>query len=68
MLLIPALNQMIDITATRSVAVWTHVPILVFVLLLGVALLSAVLDGYAMSTAKQRNLLHMTLFAAITAP
>jgi len=63
MLLLPALNQMIDITTTRTVAGQNHPPSIVFVMLIGLALLSALLAGYSM--AGSRSGIHMLVFAAI---
>lgn len=62
-LLLPALNEMIDVTTARTVALRTHLPGLVFALLIIVALLSALLAGYAMSKRERRSLLHMVLYA-----
>ncbi|HOW75620.1 MAG TPA: DUF4239 domain-containing protein [Candidatus Competibacteraceae bacterium] len=67
MLLLPALNQMIDITTTRTMASKTHPPIAIFVMLFGVALASALLAGYDMAGGKSRNWLHMVGFAAVLA-
>ena len=61
---LPALNEMIDVTTTRAVALRTHMPSLVFFLLIAVGLLSALLAGYAMAKRRGRSLLHMLLFAA----
>jgi len=66
-LLLAALNEMIDLTTTRAIAVRTHAPLVVSGLLFCVALVSAVLAGYAAAPARQRPLMHMLLFAAITA-
>ena len=63
-ILLPALNEMIDVTTARTVALRTHLPFLVFALLIVVALLSALIAGYAMSKRKSRSLLHMVLYAA----
>jgi len=63
MLLLPALNQMFDITTTRTMAAETHPPPIIFGLLVAVAMLSALLAGYAMAPARGRNLMHMVLFA-----
>ena len=41
--LLPALNDLIDITTTRAVALDTHLPALILALLVSVALLSALL-------------------------
>jgi hypothetical protein len=66
-LLLPALNAMIDVTTSRNVAARTHAPGLVVFLLFNVALLSALLAGYAMSAANRRNWLHVVVFAAVVA-
>jgi len=62
-LLVPALNQMFDITTTRTMAGQMHPPMIIFTLLCGLALLSAMLAGYAASGAKARNWVHTTVFA-----
>ena len=62
-LLLPALNQMFDITTTRTMASRMHPPLVIFVLLVGLALLSALLAGHAMSVAKGRNWIHAATFA-----
>ena len=67
MLLLPALNQMIDITTTRTMAGQTHPPVVIFIMLFGVALASALLAGYDMAGGKSRNWLHMVGFAAVLA-
>jgi hypothetical protein len=65
LLLVPALNEMFDVATAREVAARTHAPGLVIVFLFGVALLSAVLSGYAMSAAGHRDWLHALVFAAV---
>ncbi len=65
MLLLPALNQMIDITTTRLMATRTHPPVVIFVMLAVLALVGALLAGFAMAEAKGRNWVHMLAFAAI---
>jgi hypothetical protein len=62
-LVLPALNQMIDITTTRTMAGQTHPPLILFALLSGLALLGALLAGHAMSGSRERNWLHMATFA-----
>jgi hypothetical protein len=64
LLLLPALNAMIDITTTRTQAALAHVPTLIIGAEVLVALLASVLVGHAMSAAGRRNLLHAMLFAA----
>lgn len=66
-LLLPALGEMIDVTTSRTVALHTHLPFLIFALLIGMALLSGLLAGYAMAKRNSRSLLHMALYAAVVA-
>jgi hypothetical protein len=63
-LLLPAVNEMIDITTARTTAIDTHLPWLVFSLLISVALSSGVVAGYAMAKRGRRSWLHMVLYAA----
>jgi len=65
MLLLPALNEMIDITTTRLMATRNHPPPVIFVLLAGISLVSALLVGYGASVNKQHTWLHMLVFAAV---
>ena len=64
MLLLPAVNQMFDMSATHTVALRTHLPGVVLVLLICLALISAVLAGYAMSTRGRRSFIQMLFFSA----
>lgn len=67
MLLLPALNEMIDITTTRTMTAQMHPPRVIYVLLFGLALASALLAGYGMAGAKLRDWLHLLAFAAVMA-
>lgn len=67
MLLLPALNAMIDITTTRTMAAQMHPPAIIVTMLFGLALASALLAGYAMAAAKSRSWLHMIGFAFVMA-
>ncbi len=67
MLLLPALNAMIDITTTRTMAVQLHPPIVVFIMLFGLALAGALLAGYGMASPASRSWLHMFAFATAMA-
>jgi len=60
---VPALNEMIDITTTRTMAMQMHPPPVVFGLLFALMLLSALLAGYSMAAAKTRNWLYRCTFA-----
>ena len=64
-LLMPAINDMIDVTTSRMIAGSTRLPALIFLLLVTVALLSGLLAGYAMAKRKSRSWLHMLLYAAV---
>lgn len=64
-LLLPALNQMIDITTTRTMALQLHPPLIIFGMLFMVALASALLAGYAMAGGKDRKWLHVIAFALV---
>jgi hypothetical protein len=66
-LLLPALNEMFDITTTRTMAMATHPPLIIYLMLFGVALASALLAGYGMAGGKSRNWLHMVGFALVMA-
>ncbi len=65
MLLMPALNDMIDITTTRAMAVQNHPPGVIFLLLAGLSLIGSLLVGYAVSGNRHRSWLHTTAFAGI---
>jgi hypothetical protein len=67
MLLLPALNAMIDITTTRTMAMQIHPPMVIFVMLFGLALAGSLLVGYAMAASKARSWLHMFGFAFVMA-
>jgi hypothetical protein len=67
MLLLPALNQMIDITTTRTVAAKTHPPLIVFAMLVVLTLIGALFAGYGMAAARTRSWVHMLGFAFVMA-
>jgi hypothetical protein len=64
-LLLPALNDMIDVTTSRGISLRTHLPRLVLALQLCVALLSGLLAGFALAKRQHRSWLHMLVYAAI---
>jgi hypothetical protein len=66
-LLLPALNAMMDLTTTRTLATSMHPPPMVFVILVGLALASALLAGHAMAGSPSHTWLHMLGFAAVIA-
>jgi hypothetical protein len=65
MLLLPALNDMIDITTTRAAATATHPPLEIFLLLGALSLVGALLVGQGASQAKDRPWFYPVMFAAI---
>jgi hypothetical protein len=65
MLLMPALNDMIDITTTRVVASQNHPPGAVFVLLAALCLVGALLIGRGTAATRTRHWFYPIVFAAI---
>lgn len=66
-MVLPALNAMIDIATTRTVAAQTHPPMVIYAMLVIVALAGSLLAGNGMAGGKSRPWLHMIGFAAATA-
>lgn len=66
-LLLSALNQMIDITTTRTMAIQMHPPLVIYVLLFVLAMAGALFAGYGMAGSKTRSWIHMIGFAAAIA-
>jgi hypothetical protein len=65
MLLLPALNEMIDITTTREMATQMHPPSIIFAMLVALALSAALLAGYGMAGTKGRSWIHVLSFVAV---
>lgn len=66
-LLLPAINEMIDITTSRTVALYTHLPSLIVGLLIIVSLLSGLVAGYSMAKRQRRSWLHMVVYGLVVA-
>jgi hypothetical protein len=66
-MILPPINDMIDITTTRLVAMQTHPPAIVFWLLALMSLISALLVGRSLARRKKANLLHMLVYAMVMA-
>ncbi len=64
---IPALNEMFDIAATRNAAAQIHPPAIIFIMLGALALMSSLLAGYAMAGGRSRSWIHVIGFALILA-
>ena len=66
-LLLPALNEMIDITTTRTMATRIHPPPTIFYLLFILGLGCSLLAGYGMAEATSRSWLHILGFTLVMA-
>jgi len=66
-LLLPALNEMFDITTTRVAAAENHPPTVILTLLVGLCLLGALVVGYAAATAPLRAWFYPVVFASTMA-
>ena len=62
-LVMSSLNDMIDITTTRTVALQTHPPLPIFVLLFILALASSLVAGFGMGDRRKRPWLHTVVYA-----
>ena len=67
MVLLPALNAMIDITTTRTEAAILHSPPIIWVMLGTLTFACALFAGYDMAGRKYLNLLHSAAFAVVLA-
>ncbi|HRI04249.1 MAG TPA: hypothetical protein PLL77_10950 [Pyrinomonadaceae bacterium] len=59
---VPALNAMIDITTTRTVAASIHPPMVIYGLLFALALVTSMIGGFGMAYTTQRSWLHIGAF------
>ncbi|HET7096867.1 MAG TPA: DUF4239 domain-containing protein [Casimicrobiaceae bacterium] len=66
-LVMPALNQMFDLQAVRVAATQIHPPLIIFAMLVGLALASALLAGYQTAGEKGYDWVHKIGFAGIVA-
>ncbi len=67
LLVVPALNQMFDITTVRVIATQIHPPLIVYGMLIALALVSALLAGYQSAGEKDYDWVHKIGFAGIVA-
>jgi hypothetical protein len=65
MLVLPALNQMNDVATARTLALMTHHPPVILVLLAGLSLMSGLFAGYTSVPGGSRNWLHIGGLALI---
>jgi hypothetical protein len=67
LLLVPALNEMIDIVTTRTVAIQAHPPLLIWAMLFAICLACAGLTGYRAGISGRPGYLYHILLAVIIA-
>jgi hypothetical protein len=65
MLIVPALNAMIDITTTRTMAMRTHPPLVVFGMLAFLVWICSLLAGFGSASPGKRSHLHLIAFTGI---
>ena len=66
LMVIPALNQMFDVTVSRATAALTHTPRLVMAILLVLGLVCSLLAGYTIAGSKTSRVgLHLIAFAIV---
>lgn len=65
-LLLPALNNMIDISTIRTMALQNHPPGIIYGLLFVLGLICSLLAGYRMASGRLRSWLHILSFTVIT--
>src|SRR5213075_399178 len=61
-----ALNSMIDIVTTRTMALQVHPPKIIYALLFGLGLLCSLLAGYRIASCPRRSWLHIFGFTIVT--
>jgi len=66
LLLLPAINNMIDISTTRTMALQLHPPRIIYALLFGLGLICSLLAGFRMSSGQHRSWLHILGFTVLT--
>jgi hypothetical protein len=66
-LLLPALNQMFDISTKRTMSMNLHPPTAIYAMLFGLALIASTIAGYGMARAESRAWFHVIGFAAVVA-
>lgn len=65
--LLPALNEMFDITTTRAAVTQMHPPAVVYGMILVLSAVGAVFSGYALGGGQQRSWVHKLAFPLATA-
>jgi hypothetical protein len=65
MLLLPALNSMIDICSTRTAVRQVHQPNIIFLVMIMLALVCSLIAGYGMALKKSRSWIHLIGFTFV---
>ncbi len=65
-ILLPAINRMFDVATTRKMALQTHPPLAIYVLLISLALICASLAGHHASPSAKHPLVMPLMFAGIS--
>lgn len=65
MLLIPSINQMLDISTTRTMVLKLHPPLVVFFLLTALVLASGLIAGFESARATSKSWMHIIVFCLI---
>jgi hypothetical protein len=66
-LVLPPINEMIDVGTARAVALQVHLPVLILGLLVGAAISSGLLAGFAMAKRRILSWFHAVAYAALLA-
>jgi hypothetical protein len=65
-LMLPAINNMIDIATTRTMALQSHPPSIIYSLLFCLGLICSMLAGYRMASGEHRSWLHILSLVVFT--
>jgi len=65
--LLPALNEMIDVANSRAIMGRTHIPPLIVGLLVAMSLLTGLVAGFALAVRERRSWFHAVLYSAAVA-
>ena len=67
LVVLPPINEMMDVGTARAVALQSHVPTLILALLVGAAVATGLLAGYGMAKRRHRSWFHGLAYAALLA-
>jgi hypothetical protein len=67
LIVVPALNEMFDVTMAREGSLWMHIPLAIFVLLAALMFACAFLAGMGMAGPNHLSYLHLFMFAGTMA-